>query len=194
MPAFNDWNAPSDSTSQFEAQFDPGFYFLEQVFTDEPSGTARNKRRDSLSPQSEGTSPSRLHDAKTNESGDAFSSVTSPKETKKCESTPGSDRSGEGRMRQRRRRKTGPLSPDQTKKRREEYLERNRIAANKCRRKKSLEIASLQEKEIALQKVNEGIKAEWAQIKDEVAKLRVLVMMHVTGTFPSLGASISPLE
>jgi hypothetical protein len=97
-------------------------------------------------------------------------------------------------MRQRRRRKTGPLSPDQTKKRREEYLERNRIAAIKCRRKKSLEIASLQDKEIALQKVNEGIKAEWAQIKDEVAKLRVLVMMHVTGTFPSLGASISPLE
>ena len=58
------------------------------------------------------------------------------------------------------------------------YLERNRVAASKCRKKKAEQVSFLRESENALVKANRRLKLELAQVKDEVDMLRDLLTTH----------------
>jgi hypothetical protein len=63
---------------------------------------------------------------------------------------------------------------------RKKCLERNRLAASKCRQKKREQVNSLKERETVLEELNTQLKLEWAQVKDEVDKLKVLLMAHTS--------------
>lgn len=69
----------------------------------------------------------------------------------------------------------GMHSAVEAQSKRKKYLERNRIAAHKCRRKKSEEVRSLQEKLSAMETKKKDLTLELAQVKDELDSLQSLV-------------------
>jgi len=58
------------------------------------------------------------------------------------------------------------------------FLERNRIAASKCRKKKKMMNARLEEKSRVLQTENRYLNIEREQLKADVCKLKQIVLMH----------------
>jgi hypothetical protein len=96
-------------------------------------------------------------------------------------------RSGSSGTRVKPRRRQGkerPLAAVEAEEKRRTSLERNRVAANKCRKRKSEQVASLQEKEVALERENTRMKLQRAQIKDEIGNLKDMVMMHALCNHP----------
>ncbi|KIN00695.1 hypothetical protein OIDMADRAFT_146088 [Oidiodendron maius Zn] len=69
-------------------------------------------------------------------------------------------------------------SPVEKEGKRVAYLERNRVAASKCRKKKAEQVSYLRESENTLVKANRRLKLELAQVKDEVDMLRDLLTTH----------------
>lgn len=86
-----------------------------------------------------------------------------------------------GRLNRQGPKKTrGQTSPVEIKQKRERALERNRIAASKCRKRKAQQLDSLQEREIILQAINTGLKSDKARVSEELNSLKSLLMTHKT--------------
>jgi len=148
---------------------DFGLDVVEQSFASEPSDTIDDRRDDSLAP-----------------GGAEHELDTVPKITEhnKSSSILPVCTVGKG-SKTRRSKNTWKAGEDGEDQKRTKRLERNRIAAKKCRRKRSEQMASLREKEAALEMVNMRMRLECTQIKDEVNKLKVFVMMHALQSKPN---------
>jgi len=84
-----------------------------------------------------------------------------------------------GRLNRRRSKKARqPPSPVELEQKREKALERNRIAASKCRKRKSQQLNSLQERENILESINAGLKSDMARVSEELNSLKTLLMTH----------------
>lgn len=61
---------------------------------------------------------------------------------------------------------------------REKALERNRIAASKCRKRKLQQQNSLQQRESILARINTTLKLDKARVSEELNLLKILVLAH----------------
>jgi len=61
---------------------------------------------------------------------------------------------------------------------RSKYLERNRVAASKCRQKKRAWVSDLEGTKNQLESVHADLKRNYKELKDEVSQLKTAVMKH----------------
>jgi len=80
--------------------------------------------------------------------------------------------------RQRKRKRKRQLTPAEEQAKRTKFLERNRLAANKCRRKKKRQADHLKEKKTTLEAENKLLKLQLGETRDEVNTLQNIIMMH----------------
>ncbi|KAI9230407.1 MAG: hypothetical protein DHS80DRAFT_5825, partial [Piptocephalis tieghemiana] len=69
-------------------------------------------------------------------------------------------------------------SEESEEEKRQRFLERNRIAASKCRQKKKAWIRSLEEKAESAQKEHDNLRAKVSALQQEVAFLRGQLTKH----------------
>lgn len=62
--------------------------------------------------------------------------------------------------------------------RRQRFLERNRMAASKCRQKKKQWVQSLEERAEQVTSVNDRLRSHVAQLKEEVLELKTQLLAH----------------
>lgn len=165
----NSCDSVTESDAIFDNPIDYGLDLVEQFLTGELSDTVDDKLGDSLAPGGvEGVL-------------DTVPKITEHNKPSSISSGSTADK-GPKRPRSKARRTSGDDGEEQKRTKR---LERNRIAAKKCRKKRSEQVASLREKEAALEMVNMRMRLECTQIKDEVNKLKVFVMMHALQSKPN---------
>ena len=80
----------------------------------------------------------------------------------------------------RRGKRKARLSEAEIEERHRRFLERNRLAASKCRAKKKSEIERLQEKKKALERENPRLKKVLRDLWDEVGLYREAIMAHTS--------------
>ena len=89
-----------------------------------------------------------------------------------------------------RRSKKKKLTPEQEEKKRKEFLERNRVAASKCRTRKQEATAGLQERVQAYGRDNVKMKFTVVALENEIAILRKQCCDHVECNDPELKAGM----
>lgn len=77
-----------------------------------------------------------------------------------------------------RRSKKKPLSQEEAEKKREEFLERNRVAASKCRKRKQEQTHNLQENHVGLQRENFLLQENIKDLQHEITQLRAYLVGH----------------
>jgi hypothetical protein len=193
--SYDDCNHVADDNTAFGNSIDPGSGLIDQF----PSNTVVDKLDTSLLPQrSEDVPAIVLQASQTIAPHIKRSNATADRE---AEGSPfgASLRSGcswTGVKPRRRRRKERSLAGVKTVEKRRKLLEQNCVAANKYRKRKrkSEEVASHQEKEVALERENTRMKLQWTQIKDEIDNLKDMVMMHVLCNHPELSSRSKDTE
>jgi hypothetical protein len=98
-------------------------------------------------------------------------------ETSMTDSKPEHDSTVLPKKRRNRKRKPEPTPAEEAAKR-QKFLERNRVAAGKCRQKNRKRVGDIQAKLAALETENAILQLELRNTRDEVDGLRKLVMMH----------------
>jgi hypothetical protein len=98
----------------------------------------------------------------------------SPSHSPHIVSNPPLARRGRGKA----RRPRAPLSPAEIKRKHEAFLERNRLAAMKCRSKKKGWQAQLEENVKLGQEKNDELRAQCERLTKEVAELQSLVVLY----------------
>ncbi len=115
------------------------------------------------------SSKSPLH--RTSKSGSSSTDITPP----------------EPDLPRKRRKKTrrDPITPDEDGKRRK-FLERNRIAASKCREKKKQYVLELEETNRALERSHRALQTEVSSLTQEVGTLKHRLMSHAHCNDPNI--------
>jgi hypothetical protein len=163
----NNYDYATDSNDVFENTFNNGIGLTKQSLASDALALQLKEVFDPVQQLTEHkASPSTI-----------YKRVAGKESTRIPYKRPGHDRAAQVKAKRRRKTKC-PFTAVEAEEKRKSYLERNRIAASKCRRRKSEQVASLRQKEIALETANARMKLEHTQLKDEVDKLKVLVMMH----------------
>jgi hypothetical protein len=86
----------------------------------------------------------------------------------------------------RRRKRKAPLSEAEKEEKRRKFLERNRVAASKCRAKKKTELECLEDRKIALGRENEVLGRVLRKLWAEVRLYRDAVMAHASCNTPDV--------
>ncbi|KAK3955341.1 Aft1 HRA domain-containing protein [Pseudoneurospora amorphoporcata] len=73
---------------------------------------------------------------------------------------------------------TGPKSKMTEEEKRKNFLERNRVAALKCRQRKKQWLANLQQKVEMFSQENDALTATITQLREEVVNLKTLLLAH----------------
>lgn len=77
-----------------------------------------------------------------------------------------------------RRSKKKPLTKEQQEIKREEFLERNRVAASKCRKRKQEHNSHLHEHAQYLSRENQQLQQDLAWLQNEMAALSQMILLH----------------
>ena len=80
----------------------------------------------------------------------------------------------------RRRRRKPPLTEAQKEEKQRRFLERNRLAASKCRAKRKTEIERLEDSRKEMGRMNEMLRARLGELWAEVQRLRAAVSAHAS--------------
>ncbi|KAI0123079.1 hypothetical protein BJ170DRAFT_687782 [Xylariales sp. AK1849] len=91
--------------------------------------------------------------------------------------------------RKRRQRKPKPkpeMSVQEEEARRDVFLERNRVAASKCRRKKKEWTGDLEETRFDLESRNSHLQVEYRSLLDEVSRIKAQLMTHANCNDPNI--------
>lgn len=165
----NSCDCVTESDAIFDNPTNYGLDLVEQFLAGELSDAVADKLGDSLAPGGvEGVLDTVPKITEYNKPSSISSGCTAGK--------------GPKRSRSKARKTSGDDGEEQKRTKR---LELNRIAAKKCRKKRREQVASLREKEAALEMVNMRMRLECTQIKDEINKLKVFVMMHALQSKPN---------
>jgi hypothetical protein len=98
-----------------------------------------------------------------------------------CEAESKSEDSGTTVPKKRRQRKRKrQLTPAEEEAKHRKFLERNRLAASKCRQKKKKQTDHLEEKKTILEGENRLLKLQLGEARDEVNILKNFIMMHAS--------------
>ncbi|RYP00958.1 hypothetical protein DL765_010884 [Monosporascus sp. GIB2] len=90
------------------------------------------------------------------------------------------------RKRQRSQKSQEGVSPVQEETKRNRFLEKNRIAATKCRQKKKEWMSDLEETRSGLESQNSQLRMECNGLLDEVSRLRIELMQHASCNDPNI--------
>ncbi|RYP38171.1 hypothetical protein DL766_001081 [Monosporascus sp. MC13-8B] len=90
------------------------------------------------------------------------------------------------RKRQRSQKSQEGVSPVQEETKRNRFLEKNRIAATKCRQKKKEWMSDLEETRSGLESQNAQLRMECNGLLDEVSRLRIELMQHASCNDPNI--------
>jgi hypothetical protein len=195
--SYDDCNHAADDNTAFGNSIDPGSGLIDQFLVSDPSNTVDDKLDTSLLPQrSEDVLAIVLQTSKPIAPHIKRSNATADKKAEGSQFR-ASLRSGcseTGVKPRRGRREERPLARVKTGEKRRKLLERNCVAANKYRERKSEQVASLQEKKVALERENTRMKLQWTQIKDEIDNLKDMVMMHMLCNHPELSSKSEDAE
>ncbi|KAI0021902.1 hypothetical protein F4780DRAFT_255065 [Xylariomycetidae sp. FL0641] len=74
----------------------------------------------------------------------------------------------------------------ETQSKRDAFLERNRVAATKCRQKKKEWVSDLEETKLGLENVNSHLQMEYNGLLDEVSRIRAQLITHAHCNDPNI--------
>lgn len=81
-----------------------------------------------------------------------------------------------------KRKRPEPHNREDTNDKRKELLQKNRVAAQKCRLKKKKETEGMMQDFEQLEKENEKLKRETKQLTEETNNLKMMIMSHISST------------
>lgn len=93
-----------------------------------------------------------------------------------------------------RQSKKKPLTKEQQEAKREELLERNRVAASKCRKRKQEQTNNLQESAQRLTIENDMLRQDLMGLQQEIAQLSQMLLSHTKCNSPALEAQIAQFK
>ncbi|KAK0666836.1 hypothetical protein QBC41DRAFT_357798 [Cercophora samala] len=120
-------------------------------------------------PSTQRTSSSKSHSNRTSKSGSTSTDITLPEDG--LHSHPPNKK-----RKTRRIKKEANMEQDEHK--RNKFLERNRIAASKCREKKKVYVSELEEAKIGLENQHASLQVQFQELLGEVAELKHHLMTH----------------
>ncbi|KAI1375170.1 hypothetical protein F4677DRAFT_142811 [Hypoxylon crocopeplum] len=90
------------------------------------------------------------------------------------------------RRKQRKEQEREDIELDPEASRRDKFLERNRVAATKCRQKKKEWVSDLEETRFGLESQNKDLHMEYSNLRDEITHIKSQLMDHATCNDPNI--------
>ncbi|KAK4179193.1 hypothetical protein QBC36DRAFT_84939 [Triangularia setosa] len=128
-------------------------------------------------PSTQRTSSSKSQSNRTSKSGSTSTDITLPEDNS-------SNNNPNKKRKTRRIKKEASMEQDEHK--RNKFLERNRIAASKCREKKKVYVSELEETKIGLENQHGSLQMEFNALLGEVSGLKHHLMAHAKCNDPNI--------
>ncbi|KAK4203658.1 hypothetical protein QBC40DRAFT_16572 [Triangularia verruculosa] len=158
---------------------DPGLYQPDPDNEDIKAGI-QVFTMDMSRPSTQRTSSSKSQSNRTSKSGSTSTDITLPEQ----DSTENADNRPHKKRKTRRIKKEANMEQDEHK--RNKFLERNRIAASKCREKKKVYVSELEETKIGLENQHGSLQMEFNALLGEVSGLKHHLMAHAKCNDPNI--------